>query len=203
MWPALSRETAATFGLVLLGTGSIALGWEHGFIALSFGLAVFLMAALFRAQMNPAATLALCVSGAQSWREGAALCAAQCLGAMGASLLLKAALGPVPLGVTLPQAGVASAFAAEAMMTFLLLRAAFASRPAAVPVVAGLIVFAEAYLGGPISGASMNPARSLGPALVSGQLDGLWIYLAAPVLGALAAVAPVVSPERPLTALEQ
>lgn len=187
MWPALSREAAATFGLVLLGTGAIALGGEHGFVALSFGLAVFAMAALFGAQMNPAASLALCVSGRQGWTQGAARAAAQCAGALAASLLLKTLLGPVPLGVTRPAWGVLPAFAAETVMTFLLLRAAVTAPPAAVPVVAGLVVGVEALLGGPISGASMNPARSLAPALVSGTLDGLWIYLTAPFLGAAAA----------------
>jgi aquaporin NIP len=194
MWPALRSEFLATFGLVLLGTGSIALGWGHGFVALSFGVAVCLMAFLFGAQMNPAASLALCASGRQSWAEGARRAAAQCAGAVCASLLLKAALEPATLGATLPRGGTGPAFAAEALMTFLLLRAAFAAPPAAAPALAGLIVGVEALLGGPISGASMNPARSLGPALVSGQADGLWIYLSAPFLGALAAM------PRPVTA---
>lgn len=188
MWPALRDEFLATFGLVLLGTGSIALGWAHGFVALSFGVAVFLMALLFGAQMNPAATLALCAAGRQGWGEGARRAAAQCGGAVLASLVLKTALGPGSLGATLPTGGTGPAFAAEALMTFLLLRAAFAAPASAVPVVAGLVVGVEALLGGPISGASMNPARSLGPALVSGQAGGLWIYLSAPFLGALAAM---------------
>lgn len=195
MWPALSREAAATFGLVFLGTGSIALGWEHGFVSLAFGLAVFLMAALFGAQMNPAASFALSASGRQPWRETAARCAAQGAGAVAASLALKALLSPASLGTTLPRGGAGPAFAAEAVMTFLLLRAAFASPARAVPMVAGAVVAAEAFLGGPISGASMNPARSLGPAVVSGAWDGFWIYVAAPALGALAAVVPA-----PLTA---
>jgi aquaporin Z len=194
MWFALSREALATFGLVFLGTGSIALRWEHGFVSLAFGLAVFLMAALFGAQMNPAASLALCARGRQSWAEGARRVVAQCAGAVAASLWLKALLGPVPLGVTRPDAGIGAAFAAEAVMTFLLLRAAFASPAHAVPMVAGAVVAAEAFLGGSISGASMNPARSLGPAVVSGAWDGFWIYVAAPALGALATVVPAPLP---------
>jgi aquaporin Z len=74
-------------------------------------------------------------------------------------------------------------------MTFLLVLVVLRAAPGSGPAAAGAMVGLEAIFGGPVSGASMNPARSLGPALVSGRFAGLWIYLLAPVLGALAAAA--------------
>lgn len=201
MWPALSREFLATFGLVLLGTGACVVESATGRlgawgIGLAWGGAVFLMARLFAAQMNPAASLALSLMDRQGWRVSAALAAVQCAGALAASLLLKAVAGGHggALGATLPHAGVPAAFAAETAMTGLLLFAALRAAPERAPAVAGLVVGLEAAFGGAISGASMNPARSLGPALASGVQDGLWIYLLAPSLGAAAAALALKSP---------
>lgn len=194
MTGALSREAAATFGLVLLGTGACVFEAATGRlgaygIGLAWGGAVFLMARLFAAQMNPAASVALSLLRRQSWRDSVAFVAAQCAGALAASLLLKAFAGGHggALGATLPRAGVPAAFIAETAMTGLLLFAALRAAPGRGPAVAGVIVGVEAAFGGPISGASMNPARSLAPALVSGVRDGLWIYMLAPCLGAAAA----------------
>lgn len=204
MSPALRREAAATFGLVLLGTGAcVARGMgaplgDWG-IGLAWGLAVYAMARAFSAQMNPAASLAIFLRGEQSAGAAAAYAAAQTAGALAASLALKLSLGARAglLGATLPSAGLAPAFAAELMMTSLLLGVVLRAAPARAPLLAGLIVGLEAALGGPISGASMNPARSLAPALVSGATGGLWIYLTAPFLGAALAAAYLRG--RPLT----
>lgn len=196
MSPARSAaEVAGTFGLVFLGTGACALDHASGGalgglgVALAFGLAVWSMAALTGAQMNPAASLALCVADRQPWAELAPLTAAQLAGALAASLSLQRLFGPAggELGATLPRAGVPAAFAAEALMTFLLLLAVLRAPARWAPAVAGAMVAVEAFVGGPISGASMNPARSLAPGLVSGAREGLWLYLAAPALGSLAA----------------
>lgn len=196
MWPALRREAAATFGLVLLGTGACVYEAATGRlgnagIGLAWGGAVYLMARLFGAQMNPAASLALALDGRQGAAESAARTAAQLAGAFAASAVLKALSGAHggTLGSTLPAWGSGPAFLAECLMTALLLAAAIAAPERAGPAVAGVIVGLEAALGGPISGASMNPARSLAPALMSGTTAGLWIYLTAPFLGAALAAA--------------
>ncbi len=193
---ALRAEAAGTFGLVFLGTGACVVdavtGGALGVVGIGavFGLAVYAMAAVFGAQMNPAASLALCLSGRQPWRELAPRAGAQLLGAFAASLALKALFGAKggSLGATLPHYGTWTAFAAEFAMTFLLLLAVLRAPAALGPVVAGVIVGLEATLGGPVSGASMNPARSLAPAVVSSTYSGLWIYLIAPLMGACAAV---------------
>jgi glycerol uptake facilitator-like aquaporin len=206
MWPALRSEFLATFGLVLLGTGACVLeGATRGLgawgVGAAWGLAVLLMAKVHAAQMNPAASLALSLLGRQEWRVSALCAAAQCAGALAASLLLKVLAGPHggDLGATLPHAGVPAAFAAEALMTFVLLAAALRAAPARAPYVAGAVVALEAAFGGAVSGASMNPARSLAPAIASGVHDGLWIYLAAPALGAAAAALLLRHPARALT----
>ncbi len=186
----LALEAAATFGLVLLGTGACVVDSVTGKlgvlgIALCWGGAVWLLAARTGAHMNPAVSLAVRLPA----RELALHAAAQSLGAVAASLLLLALFREKAgtLGATFPKAGIMPSFALEFAMTFALVLAVLRLPPARVPAAAGIIVVLEAWLGGPLTGASMNPARSLGPALVAGRLDGLWVYLLAPSLGALAA----------------
>jgi len=119
---------------------------------------------------------------------------AQTIGACLASGLLKFAFPTdLCLGGTLPTGGSMQSFVTEFIITFILMFVILQNKwlgkfaPAAV----GLTIFVEAYITGPISGASMNPARSIGPAIVSGQLSSLWIYILAPILGAaLASVLP-------------
>lgn len=193
----LKAEAAGAFGLVFLGTGARVVDAVTGGalgvvgVGLVFGLAVYAMAAAFGAQMNPAASLALCLRGRQPWRDLLPLTGAQLAGALAASLALKLLFGARGgnLGSTLPHYGVGAAFAAEFVMTAILLFAVLRAPSAGGPVVAGVIVGLEAIFGGPVSGASMNPARSLAPALVSGTFTGLWLYVAAPLLGATAAAA--------------
>ncbi|MDE2143190.1 MAG: aquaporin [Elusimicrobia bacterium] len=194
-----AAEGLATFTLVFLGTGACVVnaagGGRLGVVGVgaAFGAAVYLGALIFGpmsgAHMNPAVTLALWRARRFPAREVAPYVLVQAGGALAASALLllifRARAGD--LGATHPAAGIATSFALEGMMTFVLVLVVLRSPAAWTPVAAAAVVALEAILGGPLTGASMNPARSLGPALLSGRLDGLWIYLLAPVLGALAA----------------
>jgi len=144
------------------------------------------------AHFNPAVTLAFASIGRFPWRQVPAYIAGQCLAAISACLVLKLILGGAgDYGATVPTLALESAFAMELILSFFLMFVitAVATDSRAEGAMAGLAiggtVALAALFGGPVSGASMNPARSLGPALFSGHLDILWIYLFAPVLGAV------------------
>src|SRR6185436_17975989 len=115
----------------------------------------------------------------------------QLLGALAAAAILRGSLGNVAdVGATLPSGSQSQSFLWELMMTFLLMFVIMAvatdtraAREAAAIAIGGTVGL-DAMFGGPISGASMNPARSIGPAVVSGDLHALWLYLLAPLLGA-------------------
>jgi aquaporin Z len=197
----LAAEGFATFVLVFLGTGACVVDAASGGrlgvvgVGLSWGLAVYVSAtafgALSGAHMNPAVTLALWRAERFPAREVAPYLLVQAGGAVAASLslLFLFASRSGSLGATRPSIEAAPAFALETAMTFLLVLAVLRVPPRWGPAAAGAVVALEAIFGGPLTGASMNPARSLGPALVAGRLAGLWLYLSAPVLGSLAAVA--------------
>lgn len=202
----LVAEALGTFGLVGVGTAAIVLeggrsGWLGSVgIAAAFGLVVVAMILLFGrasgAHINPAVTLAFVCSGRLTRGDALPYVAAQCVGALGASVLVAQwALPDSALGATLPSVTTATAFAVEVLITGALVYAILriVSRPGAVlngiAWSVGGTVALLAFLAGPATGASMNPARSLGPALVSGRLDGLWLYFVAPSLGAWLAVA--------------
>jgi aquaporin NIP len=164
-------------------------------VGLVWGLAVYASAtafgALSGAHMNPAVTLGLWRAERFPGREIGPYVIAQSAGALTASALLlimfRSSAGD--LGATRPIAGPAPSFALEAAMTFILVFVVLRAPSRAGPAAAGTVVALEAIFGGPLTGASMNPARSLAPALISGRTDGLWIYLLAPILGALGAAA--------------
>ena len=145
------------------------------------------------AHFNPAVTAAFAVG--RHFPPGHVLpyWIAQVAGALGAALLLRISLGDVPLGVTRPAGSDAQAFVWEVVLTFFLMLVivAVATDTRAVgqgaAIAIGGVVALGALVGGPVSGASMNPARSIGPAVVSGDLAQLWIYLIAPPIGAIAA----------------
>jgi len=198
-------EGLGTFFLVLAGTGAIAVDsmrpgqlGQVG-IGLVFGIVVmvliYALGHISGAHLNPAVTIAFYFARRFPRKEILPYLLSQCLGAVGASLLISSIpeLGGA-LGGTTPRVGLAPAFALEFLQAFLLMFTvmAVATDSRAVGEMAGLAVGGAVALNamwaGPLTGASMNPARSLGPALVSGHTVGLWIYLIAPVLGAVAAV---------------
>lgn len=209
----LLAEFIGTFALVFTGTGAIVIDQvsggaiTHPGIALTFGLIVLAMIHTFGdvsgAHLNPAVTGAFAAAGRFPWREVAPYAAAQLLGALLASGTLRLLFPEnATLGATTPAHGSTQSFVLEVILTFLLVLVILSVSTGAKEkgITAGIAIAAvialEAMFAGPICGASMNPARSLAPALVSGHLQALWIYLLAPSLGALLAV-PVVCVLRP------
>jgi MIP family channel proteins len=193
-------EAIGTFALVFAGAGAImvdakthALG--HVGVAITFGLVIMAMiyavGHVSGAHFNGAVTFAFALTRHFPWPRAFVYWGAQFVGALTAALLLRASLGNIAhVGATLPSGSQAQSFFFEFVMTaflmFVILAVATDTRAvgeAAAIAIGGTIGF-DAMFGGPISGASMNPMRSLGPALVSGDLHALWLYLLAPVLGA-------------------
>ncbi|MBZ9711941.1 MIP/aquaporin family protein [Deinococcus multiflagellatus] len=187
-------EGVGTFALVVLGPGAAVVQAQTGVLGplgvpLVFGLTVVgvltTLGPVSGAHINPAATLALTLAGRFPWAWVAPYVAAQLTGAVLGALALLALLGRVgDLGVTVPAGHAGPSFALELGLSFCLLLAALRSGR---PWVVGGVVALAAALGGPVSGASMNPARSFGPALVSGIWTAHWLYWAAPALGAVLA----------------
>ena len=194
-------EFIGTFALVFFGCGAIANGLPPTAVALAFGLVVAVMVYAFGhisgAHFNPAVSIGFAVGRHLPWPRVASYAGAQIVGAIAGALLLRATLGSAAdLGVTRPSGSDLQAFVWEVILTFFLMLVitAVATDIRAVGQAAALAIGGAvalgALVGGPISGASMNPARSLGPAIVSGDVTGIWIYVLAPTFGAiLAAVA--------------
>jgi MIP family channel proteins len=201
----LLAESIGTFALVFAGTGAIVIDSETGGgvghigIGLTFGLIIMVMiyavGHISGAHFNPAVTLGFAVGRHFSWALAPRYWAAQFLGAITASLLLRAMFGDTAnLGTTLPLGSARQSFVLEAVLTFLLMfvitsvatdvRAVGQAAAIAIGGTIGL----EALFAGPISGASMNPARSLAPALVSWTWSDQWLYVFGPALGAMAGV---------------
>ncbi len=191
-------EAIGTFALVFAGCGAIAIGvLDPVGVAAAFGLAIMTMIYAFGhvsgAHFNPAVTAAFAIGRHFPMTRVAPYWAAQVAGATAAAALLRLSLGDGPLGVTRPSGGVAQSVVWEVVLTFFLaiVIVAVATDTRAVgnaaAIAIGGTVALGALVGGPISGASMNPARSLGPALVTGDLSDLWVYLAAPPIGAVLA----------------
>jgi len=197
-------EFFGTFQLVFIGTGSVLVvetfEWQYPqlWIGIAFGAAVFLGIILFGkasgAHMNPAVTLALWIKGVFDRSEVPFYLIYQSLGAIAASACVFLLFPEHPhMGDTLPKIGVWESFALEFALTFVLMAGVvfdFHSKSTIwqAGILIGAIVGLEAYFAGPYCGASMNPARSLGPAVFSGKWMDLWLYLVAPVLGAMSAV---------------
>jgi MIP family channel proteins len=146
------------------------------------------------AHFNPAVSVGFAVGRHFPWSRVATYSVAQIAGAILGALLLSISLGPATdLGVTQPAGSDLQSLAWEAAFTFFLMLVitAVATDTRAVGEAAALAIGGAvamgAFVAGPVSGASMNPARSLGPALVAGDLTGIWIYLVGPILGAVAA----------------
>jgi aquaporin NIP len=200
----LLSEFIGTFALVFAGTGAIVVDHAsggaitHPGIALTFGLIVLAMIYTFGdvsgAHFNPAVTTAFAAARRFPWREVPAFIIAQLLGAFAASALLHILFpADATLGATLPAGPPLQSFILEGVLTFLLMLVILSVSTGAkekgitAGIAVGAIIALEAMFAGPICGASMNPARSISPAIVSGHVEYLWIYLAGPVLGALLA----------------
>lgn len=198
-------EVIGTFGLVFAGCGAIVINQlqdgaiTHVGIALTFGLIVMVMiyalGEISGAHMNPAVTLGFWTAKRFPLKEVAPYIAAQCLGSILACVVLKILFFEHDtLGATLPTGDWWKSFVLEFILTFLLmfvvLNISTGAKEKGIMAGAAIggMVALEAMFAGPICGASMNPARSLGPALVSGHLEFLWLYLVATIAGALFAV---------------
>lgn len=201
----LLAECLGTFTLVFAGTGAIVINEVssgaigHAGIALTFGLVVLAMIHTFGdvsgAHLNPAVTTAFAAAGRIPWREVPSYIGAQITGAIAASALLWGLFPQAStLGVTLPAGLPMQSFVLEVVLTAILMLTILSVSTGAkekgitAGIAIGGVIALEAMFAGPICGASMNPARSLAPALVAGSLEHLWIYLAAPMLGALIAI---------------
>jgi len=194
-------ELIGTFALVFAGAGAVmvdaktaALG--HVGVAITFGLVIMVMiyavGHVSGAHFNPAVSLAFAVTRHFPWPRVALYWLAQLVGALLAAALLRASLGNLAhVGATLPAGSDGQSFVGEIVLTaflmFVIMAVATDTRAVgeAAAIAVGGTVGLDAMFGGPISGASMNPARSAGPAILSGDLRALWIYLVAPVVGAM------------------
>lgn len=198
-------EIIGTFALIFCGTGAIIINQEsggvitHAGIAATFGLIVaamiYTVGDISGAHLNPAVTIAFWVAKVFPAKEILPYIISQGIGAFLASLTLHY-LFPANemLGATLPAGTAMQSFILELILTFLLMftiiHVAKGSKEQGMfaGIAIGSVVLLEAMFAGPICGASMNPIRSLSPAIVSGHLEHLWVYLSAPTLGAVLAV---------------
>jgi len=201
----MAAEAFGTFCLVFAGTGAIVIdeasggAITHVGVALTFGLVVLAMiyavGDVSGAHLNPAVTLGFYAARRLEGRLVAPYVVAQCAGGLAASLAVRL-LFPTSttLGATAPAGGGLQSFALEFLLTlilmFVILSVSFGAKEKGLVagIAIGAVIALEALFAGPVSGASMNPARSLAPALVAARLEHLWLYLAAPVLGAVAGV---------------
>jgi MIP family channel proteins len=198
-----AAEALGTCALVLFGCGAIAVDMRTGElgqlgVALAFGLVIAVMiyalGHISGAHLNPAVSVAFAIGGQMSWSRASRYVVAQVAGAIAAAFVLSLTLGPdADSGVTAPTIPSLSALAWEAGATFVLVLVicAVATDERAVGEAAAIAIGAAVALGaivaGPLTGGSMNPARSIGPALVAGDTSDLWLYLVGPLIGAVGA----------------
>src|SRR5688572_9355110 len=205
MFPKLLSEFLGTFALVFAGTGAIVINdvsggaVTHVGIALTFGLIVLAMiytvGEISGAHLNPAVTLGFWLAGRFPLSQLLPYILSQLGGALTASFALRLLFPAHPgLGSTLPAGSAAQSFILELILTFLLmfviLNVSTGAKEKGITagIAVGAVIALEAMFAGKICGASMNPARSFAPALVSGNTQHLWIYLTAPFLGAALAI---------------
>jgi aquaporin Z len=201
----LAAEVFGTFVLVFAGTGAIVINDStsgtigHVGVALTFGLVVLAMiyavGDVSGAHLNPAVTLGFWAARRFPARSILPYITSQCFGALLASISLRVLFADHPtLGATLPLGSPLRSFALELLLTcflmFVILSVSTGSKEKGITagVAVGSVIAFEALFAGPISGASMNPARSLAPAVVSGRVEHLWVYLTATVFGAMGAI---------------
>jgi len=194
-------EFIGTFIMVFAGTSAIVINdlhsgvISHVGIALVFGLVVaaviYSLGTISGAHINPAVTIAFWLANRFPGKKVAPYITAQILGAITASLVISIMFAEhTTLGATIPSGSYTQSFLLELILTFILMltiiNVATGSKEQGIMagVAIGSVVALEALFAGPVSGASMNPARSIGPALISGNVSELWIYIAAPIIGA-------------------
>lgn len=200
-----AAEFFATFILVFAGTGAAVVNdvtgaVTHVGVALTFGLVVMALVYGFGdvsgAHINPAVTIGLWTARRFEGRFVLPYIASQLAGAFAASVCLKVMFygEKTGLGATLPAGSWAQSFVLEVILTwilmFVILGVSTGAKEKGIMAGAaiGAVIAFEALFAGPISGASMNPARSLAPAVVSGQLEHAWVYIVAPITGAVLAI---------------
>ncbi|NVK53513.1 MAG: MIP family channel protein [Flavobacteriaceae bacterium] len=198
-------EFIGTFTLVFCGTGAMTIneitGGEvtHVGIGITWGFTVIAMIYAFGeisgAHINPAVTIAFAYAKKSAWKEVPKYIVAQVLGAFAASFILLFLFPNSEfLGATIPKVDVWRAFVLELLLTFFLMvtiiNVSTGSKEigTTAAIAIGGLVMIEALFAGPVTNASMNPARSLAPNIVSGNMQHLWLYMVAPILGALLAV---------------
>ncbi len=198
-------ESIGTFSLVFCGTGAMTINEvtggdvTHVGVAITWGLIVMAMIYAFGelsgAHFNPAVTIAFAYAKKFEWREVPKYIAAQCLGAiLASSILLFLFPDSEYLGGTIPTIDSHRAFILEMILTYFLMvviiHVSTGSKESGTMagIAIGGVVLLEAMFAGPVTKASMNPARSLGPALLSGHWEHQWLYFIAPVTGAILAV---------------
>lgn len=201
----LVAEVVGTFALLFAGTGAIVINdvsggaVTHVGIALTFGLIVLAMiytvGDISGAHLNPAVTVGFWISGRFPFSQVLPYIVSQSLGAVAASGLLRVLFPTHPtLGTTLPTGSTAQSFILETVLTFLLmfviLNVSTGAKEKGITagIAVGSVIGLEAMFAGKICGASMNPIRSFAPAIVSGTLQHLWVYLTAPFIGAALAI---------------
>lgn len=200
----LVAEVFGTFALVFAGTGAIVVNdlrgqVTHVGVALTFGLIVlaliYALGDISGAHFNPAVTLGFLAARRFPLRSVGPYLVSQCVGAIAASLVLRLLFPEHEgLGATRPAGAPWQSFVLELILTLLLMVVILCVATGAkekgimAGVAVGSVIALEALFAGPVCGASMNPARSLAPALVSGRFQDVWIYLTAPIAGALLAV---------------
>ena len=204
LWRRAAAEALAAFALVFAGCGALIANAQYhdplGSVGagLVFGLIIMVMVYatghLSGAHINPSVTIAFTLTRHFSPRDATAYIAAQLSGATLAALVLLAVwpTKPANLGATVPTVAAGSAFVYEAILTailmFVIMAVATDTRAvgAAAAIAIGGVIGLDALFGGPVTGASMNPARSFAPALVSGTWTDFWVYVAGPIVGAAA-----------------
>ncbi|WP_272149472.1 MIP/aquaporin family protein [Tenacibaculum aiptasiae] len=197
-------EFIGTFALVFCGTGAVIVNslseGSLGLLGISVAFGIVIMGIIYvfgafsGAHINPAVTIALAVGKLMPKREVIHYVIAQVLGAFLASVLLCLAFPETQtLGETLPSGGIISSFALETVLTFFLMLTILGITSQKeyshlAGIVIGVFVTGIILIAGPISGGSFNPARSLAPAVLSGNIHSLWIYIIAPILGSVLAM---------------